>query len=552
MRKSNFHSFAMPAFFQSIHYSLLRFYQLGLAKIKANQALLLRVFIATFLFGLLAHSYCYFNAMYTVDSLAGLVSTEESRQVAWKLNLGRYIQPLNFLFRGAIASPWLLGFLSLIWLSLANFLIIKTFGIKRSWIHVLICGILCTNIPLGTTYAIYIHECDSFMMAFFFSSLAIYCFDRYRKGWIAAAVFIALSLGCYQAYFSTIACFFTLLLVRDCLKHKTVKELFLRGIKIGLTVFAAAVLFIFLYKLAIIVAGVSPVATGNSPLAAKRLTLDVIMTGVSCVGGVLVQFFLNPISAYGSLMTYLNGVIWICYLVAIIRIVKKNQMSLSSTLALLALLLFFLPCMACLSIISPNYYHLVMTYAHYLFYVLVLYLIEFESDLEAGNTASWYVKGVLFLSLSCLIFTNIVYNNQLYTQRHLVRQNSLSFKTRVIAEIERLPDFDIQKNPVVIIGQQTDCYEFSKRPGFEHLQGFGVTQNASLLYIENIRAAFNRSLGYPLQFATLKMHNEWGAKEAVRKMPHYPKPGYCAVVDGCLVIKLSDTILPYPDYLPLW
>ena len=46
--------------------------------------------IATAIFGILAHAYCYFGGVFSHDSMSTLVSSTDH---GWQISLGRFLQP---------------------------------------------------------------------------------------------------------------------------------------------------------------------------------------------------------------------------------------------------------------------------------------------------------------------------------------------------------------------------------------------------------------------------------------------------------------------------
>ena len=58
-----------------------------LAKIKDDKNFFV-VMVSTFLFGLIAHGYCYFNLFYSFDAL---VSISQYSNIVWQISLGRFL-----------------------------------------------------------------------------------------------------------------------------------------------------------------------------------------------------------------------------------------------------------------------------------------------------------------------------------------------------------------------------------------------------------------------------------------------------------------------------
>ena len=131
----------------------------GLSRDEQKRLLLLS-FGAVFLFGLAAHAYGFLRAGFSHDMLNALVV--EPVETYWKMQLGRPgIVLYRRTIRGLIAAPWMLGLLSLLWLSLSCFLTAKLFQIRNPWFVVLTGGILTANLSAVAMTATFLYEMDA-------------------------------------------------------------------------------------------------------------------------------------------------------------------------------------------------------------------------------------------------------------------------------------------------------------------------------------------------------------------------------------------------------
>ena len=90
---------------------------------------LLASFAAVFLCGLLAHGYAFAGLTLSHDSLNEMFLSGDIHYAAgsvadWKISLGRFLYPAyRTVFSGGAGTPWLSGILSLVWVSLAVYLV---------------------------------------------------------------------------------------------------------------------------------------------------------------------------------------------------------------------------------------------------------------------------------------------------------------------------------------------------------------------------------------------------------------------------------------------
>ena len=98
-------------------------------KFENNKNTVFYCLAVTFIIGLAAHAYMYFQDSFSHD---GLNEFNGNLFNKWKIQLGRFVVPLyRLLTRGGLALPWIIGILSLLWIALSVFLTVKMFNIKK-------------------------------------------------------------------------------------------------------------------------------------------------------------------------------------------------------------------------------------------------------------------------------------------------------------------------------------------------------------------------------------------------------------------------------------
>lgn len=161
-----------------------------------NKKLLINCLFFTFLFGLLAYAFIFFNPSFSHDSLA-ITQEFDDR---WQISLGRFMQPIYRMIRGYVTAPWLLGFLSLIFIAFAVYFIIKIFEIQNKYSLIIICGLLATNTTLTFLYATFAPWGDVHALAFLLSVCSVYFWLKYKYGFLLGAILLGISLALYQNY----------------------------------------------------------------------------------------------------------------------------------------------------------------------------------------------------------------------------------------------------------------------------------------------------------------------------------------------------------------
>ncbi len=140
-------------------------------RITGERQRLLASFAAVFLFGLLAHGYAFTNFTVSHDSLNEMFLSGDIRYAAgsvadWKISLGRFLYPAyRTVFSGGAGTPWLSGVLSLVWVSLAVYLVSRLFSVDNALLLAVIGALFVTNVSYSALAATYIYDLDGDMLA---------------------------------------------------------------------------------------------------------------------------------------------------------------------------------------------------------------------------------------------------------------------------------------------------------------------------------------------------------------------------------------------------
>lgn len=187
---------------------------------------------------------------------------------------------------------------------------------------------------------------------------------------------------------------------------------------------------------------------------------------------------------------------------------------------------------------SGNVY-ILMQHALFLVYLVPMLLFD-----EAALTpADWKVGGVL-VKLLCgfLILRNILCANGAYVYTKLVYDNTARQMTQIMADVGKLDGYEPGTTPVAFVGSFTDSQLAYHDPAFSRYEEGDLHQvNSAVTYDGTIKWWFQHVMGSSAAvIADSGTLIALGETPAVQAMPLYPANGYCAMVDGTAVIKLSD------------
>ena len=511
-------------------------------KVKNHKELFWFTLGCTFLFGLLAHGYCYFNIMYSHDSLM-VYQDNAAEQMA----VGRFMAPLYFILRGYFYTPSLIGVLSLLFLGLATYLMLRLCKMEKKLFVVLTCGILVTNTAMTLLHATYMHDVDRYMCSLLLAVLGVYLVRTYRWGLLVAPWLIGFSLGLYQSYFQVAVLLVMILAVLDILDGKSFTEVFVNGIKGLIVLILGLVLYYIGAKIVPVLAGVPLMDNynglnnvGNYGGIADMIAL------VSSTYQYIGSYFLYPVTGHSSSAGILNIALFAALLGMIVYVVKRCNVRKENVL-LLCVVLALMPFGAnVIHFISHGFQHNLMIFSFFVLYLFFLAVFERMAFLLPAEEScpfrckELYVPHCVILAVFVwMLLGNVMYANQMYQQKELEYQNTLLTMNRIVDRIEQTDGYVVGETPVALVGTLQRSEVSLARTGFDKVS-VGNSQNFAVTYYQTYENYFEELIAYPINLLEEEDSAQWAKHPAVMAMPSFPYQGFCKIIDGTLVVKLSQ------------
>ena len=491
-------------------------------------------FAATALCMLLAHGFAWFNLFPSHD---GTILVFDADVVM--LQLGRWVELLYFRFvRGRINAPWLNGAFTIVWTSLAVYLVGKLLQLGKK-ATIALCAVFSTAISVTLLYATYYDKTDLYACAMFLAVWGVYAVRRFRCRWwgvLFCSGCLCLAMGLYQGYIEFAIGLFLICLLRDCLTEDLAWAEYLRR---GVTAVVSLLLGGVLYAVSM-----------KAVLAYKHLELIDSSNGLQQMSRAGVADYLARLpGAYKQVFTTLLGYdVWnnrgmrlataVCLLLGLACLVLALRKKPLRAAVQVVILLVLLPLgLNVVYLLSEKHPTLLMLYPVYLVYALVLLLTGLEPD-TIPRSAAWLA------CLLCAFITvqNVIYANGAYTYRKLVYENTRAQVYTIMAKVEDLPGYVEGETPVVFSGDFTDS-NFTYHNDLLRLYEEGDTglSGSAITYDGTIKWWFGNIMGSSAKVVnTQEELDAWAENPAVQAMPSYPASGCIAMVDGAAVIKLSD------------
>ena len=511
----------------------------------SQHMLLYFVIGATFFFGLCAHAYRFFNLDFSHDSMLIF----EGPDALWQISLGRFAQPLYWEIRGDLTAPFLLCSLSLIWLALANYIVVSLLEL-RSLRHIaLLCGILSTNTVMTLSFATYLPWIDVYTLAYLLAALAAWLAVRYPFGFAAAWVPITLSLALYQSYFNVTVFLLMIVFVKHVLDGFETKQLLRRIAKYFGALLGGPILYYIVLQL-VLFATSSVLTDSYNGISAVGDFGDIsIPFLIAATYGYPILYMFFP-ETYHPWVTVLAEVfVLTAAIVALVRTVRVKKLAKPPRL-LLTLCVLAMPFgMDVVLFISKGVHHSLTIFSFFLFYPFAFMLWEYHSGLPAadlpqrGAEAAKRIRALFPAVSGCLLLTvivfNIVFANQVYLKKSLEYQATISFMTKLTYSIEQTEGYEPGVTPVLVVGEFEASSLFAEREGFEQISGTGLAWQFAVIFSDSFPQFFNSVLSYRINWMNMDYAYVYAELPEVQAMPVYPAKGSCRIVDGVLFVKLS-------------
>lgn len=503
---------------------------------------LLNIFIYTTIIALFAHGYRFMNNLYTSDALVEVFQDD----IYYQRSLGRFMQPLIMVTRGVICSPWLIGCLSIVLLTLSVYFISEMLEIENELLLFFLSGVLICNVTVTSACAAFLPWVDVYALALLLATLGVWLYFKDKWwGYLLGSVLMICSMGLYQAYIDVALALITILLIGRLFNGEKVKRFFIRMGKIVGSLIGTAIGYWCAFKLILKIHHVTEATSYNGLSDVGQYE------GVSIIGLIgdtyqkafsyllnqktFVSTILLDIRISDAWVILLRMCFFVCAGLAIAFIVQlniKNKTSLwSRILQALALILFPLMCNA-VNIISKGMEHDLMVYAVFFFYVLVIYVMG-RIHGESGFTN---VKlTVTMIPIALIVWNSVVHSNQVYFKVDMQDRAALSYTTRLVASVEHTEGYEPGVTPVVLIGWPEPGSYFSEVLYLRDVHCYGTDTKTPFSYGGSLPSYLRNFLAVPMNITEAEIPDSF-----VKEMNEYPGDNSIAYYNDFLVVKFSE------------
>lgn len=499
-----------------------------------DTALLRTVAAAAALCMLLAHGFAFTNLFPNHDSTVLVFDAQWTMYV-----LGRWAQNLYFpLVRGKIAAPWLIGAFSIVYLALTSYCITSLLHLKK-WSAALLTGLLGTCASVTAQLATYTYETDAYLLAMLLACAAVWCTERLPRlwGYLGAAVCLCGCLALYQSYIQFAVGLYLLLLLQRALQGAEWRHWLRQGVCALAALALGTALYLVSLKVSLAVTGYRLADTGNGLTQLLRLGPAAVLAGIPATYG---NFFKTLFGYSGWNDRGMRAATALLFVLTaaglVLRLRGRGGRMAAQVLWAVALLPLGLNVSHLLA--SGNVYP-----THFPISGGKRCPIKKQHRYKI-NKEQRVLHQDIHVKLLCgfLILRNILCANGAYVYTKLVYDNTARQMTQIMADVGKLDGYEPGTTPVAFVGSFTDSQLAYHDPAFSRYEEGDLHQvNSAVTYDGTIKWWFQHVMGSSAAvIADSGTLIALGETPAVQAMPLYPANGYCAMVDGTAVIKLSD------------
>lgn len=504
-------------------------------------------FLSAVVLGLMTHAYAFFNKLYNYDELAntpgGFLAAGNNR---WFYEImGRFSGKV---MGGSYSLPFFYGTVSILFLSVSALLIVRMFQVKSTILAGCIGGILVT-FPAVTCMFYFMYLSPYFSVGIFLSILAAYLVIRHPKNrWcnIAAVVALACSTGTYQAYFPDTVCLFVISIILLCAfggEEWKIKEIILLAVRYIIVLALGMILYFILNKFLMTYWDAS-VALGSyqGMDTMGQITVSELLDAVKRCYESFFALGTRGVSHVNERAVMMKGfrLVLLLFIISVICLicVKKGDWD-KKALMFSGFIIFpialFLP-----YVMAPKAsYYTLMGYA-VVFWLIFLavwadYFYQKMRGVKLIPSGFQWLTSVI-LAMFCILY--IGYGNGCYMALEYTKMHDMLYFQTMVTQIKSVEGYT-DNMPLAVIGNNIDDETNSAGSllgGTFSLDGraeSNVNGTAGIYLI-------SKYLGYNPQFCTYEELKEWVEREEVKEMPCYPQEGSIQVIEGTVIVKLSE------------
>ena len=182
-------------------------------------------------------------------------------------------------------------------------------------------------------------------------------------------------------------------------------------------------------------------------------------------------------------------------------------------------------------------------YAYWAIYPFVFKMIGIGK--EAINSAKFnLVPKIAIAFMFAIVLSNVSLSNTAYVKKDIEAKSTLAIMTNITNRIEDLEDYKPGETKVVFVGSFGFNHWLTSdiNSGYNFVENItGMDDSYAISYWLNYDQYYDKVLQYEMNVErSLDVVEEYTQKQEVVDMPCYPNNGFIKVIDGVVVVKISN------------
>lgn len=480
-----------------------------------------------------------------VNSIDGIWRTSRFVAGAWETSIGRGLLYFFDKLRSGLVSMSLNSVLTIFLISLSACLCLDLFPkIGRGRVGLLASLVLIAS-PVTGIILSHCYMSVDFGLAFLFSVVAVRCiYDRRKIGAVlSGGCFIAMSMGCYQAYFGVTCLLLWALLIKKLIQVDDAKEIKAFIIRSILSIAVGGIFYTVMAKVLLMRYGIGfSDYKGTSEVSLRNIVTSLPTSIVRCYRHFYYYFFkqrmyiLDPKKSFVVLLG-LGMLLFFCLTKSFLELWRKNRIYAICFLVCIDLLPMAVGVIILIAVGNDINLLMSMSMAACPIFCLLLCL----ELMPKGKISFWAKRaGVLLLFLLLWVEVLTVTNDQLALKEGTTATKEIA--DMIINELVS-EGYMEDENIVAIMGRPSENRLFAKRSAWNIANTYarfgGEHWLGSHLNLRSWKGFLAERCGVQLNFCSEEQYRKLIQTKELSDMPCFPIEGSIRKIDGIVVVKVS-------------
>ena len=500
-------------------------------------------FAVAFILCVLVHHQAYSKMLLNLDNLGHMFGSD------YGVMSGRWLLPAVLGLEGDLCISWIIGLIAAFFLSLSVCITVSLTRI-RSAVGCIAVAAIMTTFPMIASNNFYMFSADAYMFSLFLACLGAYLTVKYRFGFIPGCACMVLSAGIYQAFLGAGAALLVGSLIFELLDgEKSAWEVFKKGVGFAMTLAAAMVVYYIIVKLTskstglVDYEGIS--SMGFESLKALR------WTAVWAFVYDFKFFIKDGMNLHSAAAVVAFVLMMVAAFIMVLSVIRRRSLGWKKVALLMFLLVCFFLAANLTRLTAPDAgIHMLMIYGVCLVPVAAValghYVYSMREAREAKGPSVKLDTACVWIVVCSAVILSANYaskDNEVYFKSEIVEREAVTYSNRMLSAVQQAEGYEAGM-PLVIVGRKSIGPIETK--GLENISMTGCFEMDSVIRCYT----YDRFLRYYCGWTDEVIMEEYAddpntavsyaAMDEVRDMPVYPDQGSVRVIDGAVVVKMSE------------